>query len=157
MSDSNQNAEKAVDENRLNQLVHSVRRRAPLDAVVLLERENNATVVAVLQRLDYELAMRLLSHLPTQRAESLFSNLDATRGDQWSLNLNYEEDSVGRLMEPLPPTFASSSTVEEVVEKIRSIAQKRNIINSPKSDRLLVIIITAAAMRDGAVVRQIQS
>ncbi len=128
MSDSNQNAEKAVDENRLNQLVHSVRRRAPLDAVVLLERENNATVAAVLQRLDYELAMRLLSHLPTQRAESLFSNLDATIGDQWSLNLNYEEDSVGRLMEPLPPTFASSSTVEEVVEKIRSIAQKRNII-----------------------------
>ena len=128
MSDSNQNAEKAVDENRLNQLVHSVRRRAPLDAVVLLERENNATVVAVLQRLDYELAMRLLSHLPTERAESLFSNLDATIGDQWSLNLNYEEDSVGRLMEPLPPTFASSSTVEMVVEKIRSIAQKRNII-----------------------------
>lgn len=128
MSDSNQIAEKAVDENRLNQLVHSVRRRAPLDAVVLLERENNATVVAVLQRLDYELAMRLLSHLPTQRAESLFSNLDATIGDQWSLNLNYEEDSVGRLMEPLPPTFASSSTVELVVEKIRSIAQKRNII-----------------------------
>jgi len=31
-------------------------------------------------------------------------------------------------MEPLPPTFASSSTVEMVVEKIRSIAQKRNII-----------------------------
>ncbi len=33
----------------------------------------------------------------------------------------------------------------------------KNIINSPKSDRLLVIIITAAAMRDGAGVRQIQS
>lgn len=128
MNDSSHNADETPDEGRLNQLVHSVRRRAPLDAVVLLARENNATIAAVLQKLDYELAMRLLSHMPEDRAEELFANLDATIGDQWSLNLHYDEDSVGRLMEPLPPTFASSSTVTEVVEKLRVIAQKRNII-----------------------------
>ncbi len=31
-------------------------------------------------------------------------------------------------MEPLPPTFASDSKVSEVVEKLRVVAQKRNII-----------------------------
>ena len=128
MIDPKKIVEGSVDESRLNQLIHSIRRRAPLDAVVLLERENNATIAAVLQQLDYDLAMRLLSHLPTQRAENLFANMDATIGEQWSLNLNYDEDSVGRLMEPLPPTFASSSKVGDVVEKLRAIARKRNII-----------------------------
>ncbi|NKB38551.1 MAG: hypothetical protein GKR93_15565 [Gammaproteobacteria bacterium] len=80
MSDANTN--NAVDENRIRQLVHSVRRRAPLDAVVLLDRENDATVAAVLQQLEYELAVRLLSHMATERAETLYSSLDATIGDQ---------------------------------------------------------------------------
>ena len=128
MKSTNEMQDIQADEKRVLEIVHSVRRRAPLDAVVLLERENDSTVGAVLQRLDYELAVRLLSHMPTERAEGLFASLDATIGDQWSLNLNYEEDSVGRLMEPLPPTFASNSKVEEVVEKLRVIAQKRNII-----------------------------
>jgi magnesium transporter len=128
LKESTDLANEMPNEEKVKQLVHSVRRRAPLDAVLLLERENNATVAAVLQRLDYELAMRLLSHMPTERAEDLYSNLDTTIGDQWSLNLNYEEDSVGRLMEPLPPTFASTSTVKEVVDKLRVVAQKRNII-----------------------------
>lgn len=122
------NDEQPVDERRLHQLVHSVRRRAPLDAVVLLERENDATVAAVLKRLDYDLAVRLLSLLPAQRAEGLFANLDATIGEQWSLNLNYADDSVGRLMEPLPPTFSMDSRVADVVEELRAIAQKSNII-----------------------------
>ena len=128
MNDAKSNKNDAPDENRVRQLVHSVRRRAPLDAVVLLERENDDTVAAVLQQLDYELAVRLLSHMPTERAEMLFGSLDATIGDQWSLNLKYDEDSVGRLMEPLPPTFPSDSKVTDVVEKLRLIAQKRNII-----------------------------
>ncbi len=128
MNDANTNKSKAVDENRIRQLVHSVRRRAPLDAVVLLDRENDETVAAVLQQLDYELAVRLLSHMTTERAETLYNSLDATIGDQWSLNLKYHEDSVGRLMEPLPPTFPSDSKVSEVVEKLRVVAQKRNII-----------------------------
>ena len=38
LNDSNHNVNETENENRLNQLVHSVRRRAPLDAVVLLER-----------------------------------------------------------------------------------------------------------------------
>ena len=128
MNDAKINKNEAPDEHRVQQLVHSVRRRAPLDAVVLLEREHDEMVAAVLQQIDYELAVRLLSHLPTERAEMLFGNLDATIGDQWSLNLKYDEDSVGRLMEPLPPTFASDCKVSEVVEKLRVIAQKRNII-----------------------------
>ena len=98
MNDSKRPADEAAVD-RLNQLVHSVRRRAPLDAIVLLERENNDTIAAVLQRLDSELAMRLLSQLPSARTENLVSTIEAPIGEQWSVNLNYDEDSVGRLME----------------------------------------------------------
>lgn len=118
----------AEDHTRLNQLVHAVRRRAPLDAVTLLERENNETISAVIQQVDHELALRLLSHLPTEITEELASILEATIGEQWSLNLNYAEDSVGRLMEPLPPTFSPETSVEDAVEQLREIAKKQNII-----------------------------
>ncbi len=128
MSDPERQGGGVVDEARLQQIIHSVRRRAPLDAVVLLERESDATVAAVLQRLEYDLAVRLLSLFPQSRAEELFANLDATIGDQWSLNLNYEEDSVGRLMEPLPPTFPTDARVGDVIEDLRVISEKRNII-----------------------------
>lgn len=129
MNDSNQIADETVNKSRLDQLVHSVRRRAPLDAVVLLERENDATIAAVLEELDNELAMRLLSHLPSARTEELVADIeDATIGRQWSLNLNYDEDSVGRLMEPVPPTFAPSCKVGEVVETLRVVAREQNII-----------------------------
>ena len=128
MNESRQIADKAAKSSRLNQLIHSVRRRAPLDAIVLLEREDNKTIAAVLQKLDYELAMRLLSHLPPEISEELVSNMDATIGDQWSLNLNYDEESVGRLMEPVPPTFLPDTKVAEVIEKLRHISNKKNII-----------------------------
>ena len=128
MSNPNRIEGERESEERIKQLVHSVRRRAPLDAVILLDRENDATIAAVLQKLDHELAMRLLSHLPEERAEDLASDIDATIGAQWSVNLNYDENSVGRLMEPLPPTFASSSIVKDVVDTLRTVAQKQNII-----------------------------
>ena len=128
LSNQENNMDKIKNQSRIIQLAHSVRRRAPLDAVVLLERENNTTIAAVLEELDDELAMRLLSHLPTDRTEELVSNIDATIGSQWSLNLNYDEDSVGRLMEPLPPTFSSSSIVKDVIDTLRNVAKKQNII-----------------------------
>jgi magnesium transporter len=128
LSNQENNMDKIENQSRIAQLAHSVRRRAPLDAVVLLERENNTTIAAVLEELDNELAMRLLSHLPTDRTEELVSNMDATIGSQWSLNLNYDEDSVGRLMEPLPPTFSSSSKVKDVIDTLRNVAKKQNII-----------------------------
>ncbi len=128
MNDTNHLAENTVDVNRLEQLVHSVRRRAPMDAVVLLEREDNDTIAGVLERLDSELAMRLLSQLPAARTEELVSKIQAPMGEQWSLNLHYDEDSVGRLMEPLPPTFASSSRVEDVIEILRTVAREQNIV-----------------------------
>ncbi len=128
MNNSEHSEDITQNADRIDQLVHSIRRRAPLDAVILLERENDITIAAVLEKLDNELAVRLLSHLPPERTEELVSDIDATIGAQWSLNLNYDENSVGRLMEPLPPTFSSSSIVKDVIDTLRTVAKKQNII-----------------------------
>ena len=75
MSDPERQGGGIVDEARLIQIIHSVRRRAPLDAVVLLERESDKTVAAVLQRLDYDLAVRLLSLFHSRGPRSYLQTL----------------------------------------------------------------------------------
>ena len=91
---------KEKDEKRIDQLRTSVTRRAPLDAVVLLNRESDELVGDVLERLDPTLAMRILSHMDPKRGELLRTHICDQVGEQWSVNLHYDEESVGSLMEP---------------------------------------------------------
>ena len=124
-----------VDQHRVRQLVFSVRRRAPLDAVVLLERENDEMIADVLEALDGELATRLLSHMPSERSEKLAPKIGSSVGEQWSVNLGFDEDSVGRMMELPEPVFISSCKVEDVIEKLRVYTRERNVIYAFAVDR----------------------
>lgn len=117
-----------VNEARLQQLVSAIRRRAPLDAVVLLERESDAMVADVLGRLDSTLAVRILSAMPEERGQALVPEITAPVGEQWSLNLSFPEHSVGRLMEPPVGYFAGGTPVSEAIENLRPIAQGRQIV-----------------------------
>jgi magnesium transporter len=136
-----------ADPGRIRQLAQTVRRRAPLDAVVLLERENNATVAAVLESMDAELATRLLSHLPAERSERIVPKLRSTLGEQWAVNLSFDEESVGRLMQPPVPYYLATDTVQDVIESLRIITRERNVVYAFAVDEqmhLLGIIV----MRD---------
>lgn len=115
-------------ESRLRQLEFAVRRRAPLDAVVLLEREPDSVIADVLGRLDPTLALRILSAMPEERSEGLVPEITAPVGEQWSLNLGFPDDSVGRLMEPPVGFFPGETTVAEAIERLRPIALGRQIV-----------------------------
>jgi len=117
-----------ADAARLRQLVATVRRRAPMDAVTLLLREDDAAIAAVLARLDATLATRILSHLPEDRGAAVAAAIAAPVGEQWTLNLGYPEDSVGRLMEPPVGVFEDGMTVGEVIERLRPMAQERQVV-----------------------------
>lgn len=139
--------EEPPDQHRARQLVFSVRRRAPLDAVILLEREDDPMVAAVLESLDPELATRLLSHLPAERSTDLARRISSPVGEQWSVNLSFDEDSVGRMMEMPEPVFVSSCKVKDVIEKLRIYTRERNVVYAfavDKEMRLEGIIV----MRD---------
>ncbi len=118
----------AVDEARLRQLVLSVNRRAPMDAVLLLERENDETVTDVLERLDPTLAVRILASMDPDRSGKLMPDIQTHVGEQWSVNRNYPEDSVGRLMEPPLEAFNMKMSVGEVVEMLRQTAYNRQVV-----------------------------
>ncbi len=121
-------AEPAADTVRLRQLVTTVRRRAPLDAVPLLLREPDEVVARVMAALDPPLAMRLLASLPEERGAALAGTIRAPVGEQWSTNLGYEEGRVGRIMEPPLGTLLGDTTVAEAVERLRPLAEDRQIV-----------------------------
>jgi len=117
-----------MDPDRLAQLAQSVARRAPLDALVLLERETDAVVVEVLERISPDLAVRILSLMDEKRAAALAPNIQREIGARWTVNLGYEADSVGRIMQPPSDAFPGSMTVAELVETLRANAASTQII-----------------------------
>ncbi len=132
---------------RLRQLVIAVSRRAPLDAAVLLARESQETVTAVLEELDVTLAVRVLACLPAQTRAVLAPRLESGLGQQWALNREYAEDSVGRLMERVPAVFAPGTLVSTLIETIRPFASQQQLAYAyvvDTSERLVGVV----AMRE---------
>jgi len=117
-----------VNENRLSQLANSIERRAPLDALALLERESDDIVVQVLQRIRPELALRILSHMSERRAAELSPRIGEQIGEQWSVNLGYDENCVGRIMQPPVDAFPAAMQVAELIETLRRVPAGRHIV-----------------------------
>lgn len=117
-----------TDKNRMHQLTVAVMRRAPLDALVLLERQSDEVIIQVLEQIGADLAVRILSHMDEKKAAELSPNISQLIGEQWSVNLGYDEDSIGRIMEPPRDAFDKSMKVGELVEAIRETANTRQIV-----------------------------
>ncbi len=139
--------ESAVDliaeERRLRQLAISVSRRAPLDAVSLLAREPEEVVSNVLERLELPLALRVLALLPDERQRHLASLFDSRLGEQLSRNLDYADDCVGRLIEPVEMSFRPDAVIGDVIERLRPVAVAHQIVYAYVTDedeRLLGVV-----------------
>ncbi|MFT5221413.1 MAG: magnesium transporter [Planctomycetota bacterium] len=112
----------------IQQLAIAVMRRAPLDALTLLEGESDEVIADVLEALSPDLAVRILSHMDEKRSEILSPQIEKQIGEQWSVNLGYDEDSIGRIMEPPLDAFKETMTVAELVESMRETATTRQIV-----------------------------
>ena len=135
------------DEQRMRQLVVAVMRRAPLDAVVLLERESDEVMVLVLEQLNPDLAVRILSQMDSKRSELLMPSIKDRIGEQWTVNMSYDEDTIGRIMEPPLEAFPKSMQVRELVEIMRETAAERQVVYAfvVEDDMTLIGLV---AMRD---------
>ncbi len=116
------------DETQLERLAQTVMQRAPLDALLLLERESDEVIAAVLEKVRPDFAVRILSHMDPKRAAKLSPKIHQQIGDQWSVNLGYAEDSVGRIMEPPADAFPGSMTVAELIDALRRTAVRRQVV-----------------------------
>lgn len=109
----------AVSEDHLEQLVLEAQRRAPLDVAQILLEESNETVGAVLRHLHPAPAYRILLRFPKDRRHAIVPLAGDHVGDPWKEAQNYEEDRVGRLMEPVVAKVGPDDTVSMAVERLR--------------------------------------
>ncbi len=112
------------NDNALRKLVTAVQQRAPLDAATMLGRENDETIAEVLNRLQPSFALRVMLRLPEARRESVIPRVRDAVGDQITVNQRYEEDSLGRLMEPATAVFGMGVTVRQAIDKIRELVKE---------------------------------
>jgi len=108
-----------VTEDRLEQLVLEAQRRAPLDVAQILLEESDETVGAVLQHLHPAPAYRILLRFPKDRRHAIVPLAGDHVGDPWKEAQKFDEDRVGRLMEPVVATVGPDDTVQMAVEKLR--------------------------------------
>jgi len=119
MSEATEN--RGTRKSLVDTLVVAVKKRAPLDAVYLLQKEPDAIVSEVLNRLPFSLALRILSDFPEERSENIALIGSSEVGQQWTSNHAYPEDSVGRLMEKPVAVFNRDTTVSQATDEIRRI------------------------------------
>jgi magnesium transporter len=103
------------------QLAARVATLGPREAAELLESHDDAVVVAALQRLNPAIAGDIIPELDEAHRALIYDAAPAGVTQQWSTNLSYADDSVGRLMETPPAIFAPSDTVEQATERVRAV------------------------------------
>ncbi len=107
----------------LHKLVTAVQRRAPLDAVAILKPKPDAIVAAVLSQLPPHFATQVLLRFPEARQAAIVPAVSGGIGEQWSSNLEYPEDSIGRLMSEPVGVLGPDTRVKDAIEEIRDLAK----------------------------------
>jgi magnesium transporter len=104
-------------------LAGEVTRLAPPEAAALLAPLPDADVAAVLLSLNPAVADDVLLALGEDRRRAVIAAAPADDGRQWTRNLTFPDDSVGRVMEPPQAVFLPAVTVAEAVERIRELVK----------------------------------
>ena len=104
------------------QLATRISALGPAAAAHALEEHSNAVVADVLQRLNPAIVSDILPELEPARRSSLFAQAPQNITRQWSLNLSYDDDAIGRLMEAPPAIFRPSETVQDATVRIRGLS-----------------------------------
>ncbi|MGH7677594.1 MAG: magnesium transporter [Gemmatimonadaceae bacterium] len=78
----------------------------------------------VLQRANPGVVAQIIEKLDEVRRAQLFASGPKAITNQWTLNQTFDEETVGRLMEPPTAVFRPEETVGEVSEKVRELVKK---------------------------------
>ncbi|MSR35745.1 MAG: magnesium transporter [Gemmatimonadetes bacterium] len=89
-----------------------------------IEELDPELAIDVLRRMNQALVGDIIPKLADEQRKRLVATGPPSLTRQWSLNLGYPDDSVGRLMEPPTAVFRPSQTVGEVVLRVRDLVKK---------------------------------
>lgn len=105
------------------QLRRSIGNLGPAEAAEALEALDPALAVEVLQSINPSLVGDIIPELNADKRDSMFAVAPEGVTKQWSLNISFPADSVGRLMEMPPLTFAPDETVGAASDRVRSVSR----------------------------------
>lgn len=111
-------------EAQIKKLVADVEQTSPAQAVQLLLEQSDQIIAEVLLALNHSLALKTLARFKKDRKKAILAALPPARSDQWTLNLHYSMNTVGRLMEKPVGIFHPDVTVKQAVEQLRKMVKE---------------------------------
>jgi len=115
------------DESHISELVALVKPQRPLNIINILHDETDLVIAKVLEQLPQPMVLRVPHHLPGKRSQAIVDSFDFEAGQQWSVTLQYPEDSIGRLMCKPHAVFSPEITVKEAITEIRDLVSRMMI------------------------------
>jgi magnesium transporter len=100
-------------------LAEEIKTRSASGAAAKLAYFGGAEIAAALLRLSPGFAQDVLGALPDDARERTLGAAPPAVSRQWQRNALYDEDAVGRMMEPVVGAFAPEATVGEAVDALR--------------------------------------
>ena len=119
----------------------------PVEAAEALDEHDDRVVLETLQRLNPAIVGDIFPELSDERRARLLSKGPSAVTRQWALNQGYDEESVGRLMDPPVAVFRPDQPVGYAIDRLRAMVKKVFItyIYVTEMDGRLVGVVT---MRD---------
>ncbi|HWT14155.1 MAG TPA: magnesium transporter [Patescibacteria group bacterium] len=93
-----------------------------------LAGESDQAIADLLTAINPGFAVEILSQFPPERRERIAAATPFGAGQQWLLDHQHEEGTVGRLMERPLAVFRPETTVGQVVDALRDVVKKAFVI-----------------------------
>jgi magnesium transporter len=108
-------------------LAEEIKTRSATGAAAKLAAHDGPEIVAALLRLPPGFAQDVLGALPDGARERVLAAAPQEIAAQWQRNAFYEQNAVGRMMEPVVGDYPPEQTVGETVEKLRELVKTKFI------------------------------
>ena len=112
------------DAPRLMALSEDLQRLPPPEAVERLRRESDDIAARALALINPAAAVDILGRMPVARRDQVAAAAPDGRGAQWKIDLQYPEESVGRLMERALAVYRPETKVGDAIENLRELVQR---------------------------------
>ena len=108
---------------QIGDLTNEVARRESRDAAALLSQATPQEAVEALQAINPAVAQDILEDMSKDSRGRILAAAAPSQRTQWLANQQYEEDTIGRLMEPPTAVFRPDQTIDATVEQVRELVK----------------------------------